>query len=91
MNRIRLHHCIAIAAALLPAGCVTINIYFRAAAAEKAADRIIDEVWQLQKQEGKSDAPAKPKPEEKRYIVSGHGSVTIPEIAGILENMLLKL
>lgn len=29
------------------AGCVTINIYFPAAAAEKAADRIIDEVWQL--------------------------------------------
>jgi hypothetical protein len=31
------------------AGCVTINIYFPAAAAEKAADKIIDEVWQLQK------------------------------------------
>lgn len=29
------------------AGCVTINIYFPAAAAEKAADKIIDEVWQL--------------------------------------------
>ena len=29
------------------AGCVTINIYFPAAAAELAADRIIDEVWQL--------------------------------------------
>lgn len=28
----------------LPA-CVTINVYFPAAAAEKAADRIIDEVW----------------------------------------------
>ncbi|MEO7728544.1 MAG: hypothetical protein ABIS45_14915 [Burkholderiales bacterium] len=30
-------------------GCVTINIYFPAAAAEKAADKIIDEVWQLKK------------------------------------------
>jgi len=30
-----------------PSACVTINIYFPAAAAEKAADRIIDEVWQL--------------------------------------------
>jgi len=29
------------------AGCVTINIYFPAAAAEKAADKIIDEVWRL--------------------------------------------
>jgi len=28
-------------------GCVTINIYFPAAAAEKAADKIIDEIWQL--------------------------------------------
>lgn len=27
--------------------CVTINIYFPAAAAEKAADKIIDEVWQI--------------------------------------------
>lgn len=40
-----------LAAALLlgsvTAGCVTINIYFPAAAAEKAADKIIDEIWQL--------------------------------------------
>ena len=40
-------------AAVLAAGCVTINIYFPAAAAEKAADRIIDEIYQLRK-----DAPA---------------------------------
>ena len=37
----------AAVASLALAGCVTINIYFPAAAAEKAADRIIDEVWQL--------------------------------------------
>jgi len=47
-NTVRL----AVRAGLLAAlaagpGCVTINIYFPAAAAEKAADRIIDEVWQL--------------------------------------------
>ena len=30
------------------AACVTINIYFPAAAAERAADRIIEEVYQLQ-------------------------------------------
>lgn len=41
--------------ALIAAGCVTINIYFPAAAAEKAADRIIDEVWQLK---GGTSAPA---------------------------------
>ena len=32
-------------AALGLAACVTINVYFPAAAAEKAADRIIDDVW----------------------------------------------
>lgn len=36
-----------VALSLAGSACVTINIYFPAAAAEKAADRIIDEVWQL--------------------------------------------
>ena len=40
------------------AACVTINIYFPAAAAEEAADRIIDEVWQLR--EGAGSAPVTP-------------------------------
>lgn len=44
-------------ALLLPA-CVTINIYFPAAAAEKAADKIIDEVWQLKQQEKSAEPPA---------------------------------
>jgi hypothetical protein len=44
--------------------CVTINIYFPAAAAEKAADKIIDEVWQLQKQ-GASTNPAPPPAPQK--------------------------
>ena len=42
-------------AGVLLSACVTINIYFPAAAAEKAADKIIDEVWQL-KQDGKPAA-----------------------------------
>lgn len=46
------------AALILPA-CVTINIYFPAAAAEKAADKIIDEVWQIKKgEQPPADAPA---------------------------------
>jgi hypothetical protein len=49
---------VVLACALLPQGCVTINIYFPAAAAEKAADKIIDEVWQLKK----SEQPAAPAP-----------------------------
>jgi hypothetical protein len=47
-----------LASVLSLAACVTINIYFPAAAAEKAADRIIDEVWQLQQK----DAPKKSEP-----------------------------
>lgn len=47
---------IALAACVLCA-CVTINIYFPAAAAEKAADKIIEEVWQMQ-QSDKSATPA---------------------------------
>ena len=47
---------LAAALALSASACVTINIYFPAAAAEKAADRIIDEVWQLR--EGADGAPA---------------------------------
>lgn len=35
-------------AGLALSACVTINIYFPAAAAEKAADKIIEEVWQTQ-------------------------------------------
>lgn len=31
--------------ALLATACVTINVYFPAAAAQQAADRVIDEVW----------------------------------------------
>jgi len=49
---------LAVSVMALPA-CVTINIYFPAAAAEKAADKIIDEVWQLKKgEENPADKPA---------------------------------
>ena len=34
-----------VALCLLLSACVTINVYFPAAAAEKAADKIIDDVW----------------------------------------------
>ena len=47
-------------ASILPA-CVTINIYFPAAAAEKAADKIIDEVWQIKNgQNAPSETPSDP-------------------------------
>ena len=40
------------ACCLALSACVTINVYFPAAAAEKAADKIIEDVWG----EGQSDA-----------------------------------
>jgi hypothetical protein len=49
-------------AALALSACVTINIYFPAAAAEKAADKIIEEVWQTQK----ADKPAEPAEKEQK-------------------------
>ena len=50
---------VTLAVMLLLQACVTINIYFPAAAAEKAADKIIDEVWQLKKPEQPPAPPAK--------------------------------
>lgn len=53
---------IVLASVLMLGACVTINIYFPAAAAEKAADRIIEEVWQIKKDEAgaPSGKPASP-------------------------------
>jgi hypothetical protein len=48
----------------LLSGCVTINIYFPAAAAEKAADKIIEEVWQLKKPEEGGEATDKSVPSQ---------------------------
>ena len=52
----------AIPAVALVTACVTINIYFPAAAAEKAADRIIDEIYQLHKDAPASTSPSAPAP-----------------------------
>lgn len=46
---------LSVAAGLFLSACVTINIYFPAAAAEKAADKIIEEVWQLQHEKEKEN------------------------------------
>jgi uncharacterized protein len=50
------------ACCLALSACVTINVYFPAAAAEKAADKIIDDVW------GEGQAP--PKRDDKRGQVA---------------------
>lgn len=54
--------------------CVTINIYFPAAAAEKAADKIIDEVWQLK--DGQKVPPKAP--EDKPIEAPAEKSVDAP-------------
>lgn len=51
-----------VAFALL-AGCVTINVYFPAAAAQKAADKIIDDVWGSQ---GQPDTAPQATPSQSR-------------------------
>ncbi len=52
--------------ALALSACVTINIYFPAAAAEKVADKIIDEVWQMPADNKGAKAPrATPEKEQK--------------------------
>lgn len=51
---------IGLSVAFLLSACVTINVYFPAAAAEKAADRIIEDVW---KQPGAAPAAATPSPQ----------------------------
>ena len=55
---VRLHLLLVLAVAL--EGCVTINIYFPAAAAERAADRIIDDIMQLTPDRAKPAKPAAP-------------------------------
>lgn len=51
--------------------CVTINVYFPAAAAEKAADKVIDEVWG-----NKAAPPAAPAPADVKSALS-HGLVAM--------------
>ncbi len=53
----------ALMCVLLASACVTINIYFPAAAAQKAADKIIDDVWQLNPN-GKPNSNLETKPAE---------------------------
>lgn len=57
MRKILLYISMPVIAGGLLSACVTINIYFPAAAAEKAADKIIEEVWQLDREnEAERDA-----------------------------------
>jgi hypothetical protein len=66
MYKIRMNKNIAlIILAVGLSACVTINIYFPAAAAEKAADKIIEEVWQLEDGTSKPTETPEATPEAK--------------------------
>ncbi len=59
----RLGGAVVFAVAVTLASCVTINIYFPAAAAERAADQVIEEVWQLREPPA-GNSPTAPEAEE---------------------------
>ena len=58
--------------------CVTINVYFPAAAAEKAADRIIEDIW------GPDKGP-KPAGNEQSSIGQGAGDLVVAALRGALD------
>lgn len=66
MTEFPVRRAVLLASIVTVAGCVTINIYFPAAAAEKAADRIIDEVWQLKNGASPQVKPAPAAPGEAK-------------------------
>jgi uncharacterized protein YdbL (DUF1318 family) len=64
--------CLALAA------CVTINVYFPAAAAEKAADRIIEDIWGPEKAN-------QPEGNEQSSVVAPTDGMLAAAVRGILE------
>ncbi len=71
-------------ASILVAACVTINVYFPAAAAEKAADRVIDEVWGKQK-----TIPATPTKDKTSLLAPGDAGRRILAAAGRVLNLII--
>jgi uncharacterized protein YdbL (DUF1318 family) len=64
---------------LVPAACVTINVYFPAAAAEKAADRIIEDIW------GPGQQPQEPAGDEQTSIGRDAGGLALAALRGALD------
>jgi len=63
---------------LVLAACVTINVYFPAAAAEKAADKIIEDIWG-------PDKAQKPEGSPQSAIGRGTGEVLVAALRGVLD------
>lgn len=68
-----------VVSSLLLSACVTINVYFPAAAAEKAADRIIDEVWGKDNAGDKSPSSVKPENKSEKTDSSKDSKPAKPE------------
>lgn len=64
--------------------CVTINVYFPAAAAEKAADRIIEDVWGPGEQKGSSAKPGD-KQSSLRHVLPGVDRVLLAAAGSVLD------
>jgi uncharacterized protein YdbL (DUF1318 family) len=65
-------------ACLALAACVTINVYFPAAAAEKAADRIIEDIWGPEK-------AGKPEANEQSSVTSPANRMVAAAVRGVLD------
>ena len=57
-------------------GCITVNVYFPAAAAEQAADRIIKEVYGDKLEKMQPDTPAQPDDQSSYERLPGMGVAT---------------
>ncbi|MGH8213833.1 MAG: YdbL family protein [Rhodanobacteraceae bacterium] len=68
--------------AALLAGCVTINVYFPAAAAQEAADKIISNVI------GTEGAPQSPPPEQQQPASSGSSGAGVPLATRVLDALV---
>lgn len=66
------------AGCLALAACVTINVYFPAAAAEKAADRIIEDIWG-------ADKAAAPAPKEQSSLGTQTSGIMLAALQGTLD------
>ena len=66
------------AGSLALAACVTINVYFPAAAAEKAADRIIEDIW------GKEKAEAPAGNEQSSVVLPSRG-ILLAALQGVAD------
>jgi uncharacterized protein YdbL (DUF1318 family) len=76
MRFVPLRKVLMLSVALLVAACVTINVYFPAAAAEKAADKIIDDIVGSEtKSTGKDDKRSAIPPASGEVLLAAAGSI----------------